>query len=75
MRNLKKQLQELEELLDLTHGQLNTEVRAVMKFKIGQLKKQADEADAIDQWRIASEAAQLLASLLSIVTNVMTLLK
>lgn len=75
MRNLKKQIQELDELFDLTHGQLNTEVRAEMKFKIGQLKKQADEADAANQRQIASEALRLLSSLLSIVTNVMTLLK
>lgn len=75
MRNLKNQLQELEELLELNHGQLNTEVRAAMKQKIDLLKEQADQADAASRGRIASEAVRLLASLLSIVTNVMTLLE
>ena len=40
MRNLKNQLQELEELFELNHGQLNTEVRAAMKQKIDLLKEQ-----------------------------------
>lgn len=75
MRNLKKQVEELEKLFDLTHGQLNTEVRAAMKQKIDLLKEQADKADATSRRRIVSEAIRLMASLLSIVTNVMTLLE
>lgn len=75
MRNLKKQVEELEKLFDLTHGQLNTEVRAAMKQKIDLLKEQADKADATNRRRIVSEAIRLMASLLSIVTNVMTLLE
>lgn len=75
MHNLKNQIQELEELLDLNHGQLNTEVRAAMKLKIAELKRQADQADAANQGRIAAEALRLLSSLLSVITNVMTLLK
>ena len=55
MHNLKNQIQELEELLDLNHGQLNTEVRAAMKLKIAELKRQADQADAANQGRIAAE--------------------
>ncbi|MCD9472967.1 hypothetical protein CJF26_20920 [Photobacterium phosphoreum] len=75
MRKLKNQLQELDELLDLTHSQLNTDVRAAMKLKIDELKRQVDQADVPRQGQIASEALQLLSSLLSVVTNVMTLLK
>ncbi|MFC4275328.1 hypothetical protein [Achromobacter aloeverae] len=75
MQNLKNQIQELDELLDLTHGQLNTEVRVAMKLKIAELKRQADQADALTQGKIASEALRLLASLLSVITNVITLLK
>lgn len=75
MRNLKKQIEELEELFDLTHSQLNTEVRAEMKKKIEMLKKQVDQADAASRGRIASEALRLMASLLSIITNVMKLLE
>lgn len=75
MSKLKNQLQELDELLELTHGQLSTEVRAAMKLKIDELKRQIDQADAPRQGQIASEALQLLSSLLSVITNVMTLLK
>jgi len=75
MQNLKKQIQELETLLDLTRGQLNTEVHAAMQDKIVQLKKQVDQADAASRRQIASEALRLMASLLSMITNVITLLK
>lgn len=75
MQNLKKQIQELETLLDLTRGQLNTEVHAAMQDRIVQLKKQVDKADAASRRQIASEALRLMASLLSMITNVITLLK
>ena len=75
MRNLKNLVQELQQLLDQRHGQLNTEVSAAMQFKVDQLKQKIDEADAAQQRQLASEALRLLASLLSVVTNVMTLLK
>lgn len=75
MRNLKNQIQELDELLELNHSQLNTEVRAAMKLRINVLKEQVDQADAAGRRRIALEALRLMALLLSIVTNVMTLLK
>lgn len=75
MRNLKNLVQELQQLLDQHHGQLNTEVLAAMQFKVDQLKQKIDEADAAQQRQLASEALRLLASLLSVVTNVMTLLK
>lgn len=75
MRNLKNLVQELQQLLDQHHGQLNTEVSAAMQFKVDQLKQKIDEADAAQQRQLASEALRLLASLLSVVTNVMTLLK
>ncbi|AOZ00890.1 hypothetical protein BKK81_17775 [Cupriavidus sp. USMAHM13] len=75
MESFKKQIQELDELFDLTCSQLNTEVRATMKDKIAQLKRQADRADAASRQQLASEALRLMASLLSVVTNVMTLWK
>lgn len=75
MRNLKNLVHELQQLLDQHHGQLNTEVSAAMQFKVDQLKQKIDEADAAQQRQLASEALRLLASLLSVVTNVMTLLK
>lgn len=75
MRNLKNLVQELQQLLDQHHGQLSTEVLAAMQFKVDQLKQKIDEADAAQQRQLASEALRLLASLLSVVTNVLTLLK
>lgn len=75
MRTLKNLAQELDELLDQTHGQLNTEVHAAMKLKVDQLKREIDTADAVRKRQLASEALELLASLLSVVTDVITLLK
>ena len=75
MRTLKNLTQELDELLDQTHGQLNTEVHAAMKLKVDQLKREIDTADAVRKRQLASEALELLASLLSFVTDVITLLK
>lgn len=75
MRTLKNLIQELDELLDQTHGQLNTEVHAAMKLKVDQLKREVDTADAAHKRQITSEALRLLASLLNVVTNVLTLLK
>jgi hypothetical protein len=75
MRNLKNQIHELEELFNLHHSQLNTEVRVAMKIKLDELKKQVEQADAANKRHIASEALRFLSSLLSVVTNVMTLLK
>jgi hypothetical protein len=75
MRTLKNLIQELDELLDQTHGQLNTEVHVAMKLKVDQLIREIDTADAARKRQITSEALRLLASLLSVVTNVLTLLK
>lgn len=75
MRTLKNLIQELDELLDQTNGQLNTEVHVAMKLKVDQLKREIDTADVARKRQITSEALRLLASLLSVVTNVLTLLK
>lgn len=75
MRNLKNLTQELETLLDQNRGQLNTEVFASLKLKIDSLKQEVDSADAAQRRQLAAEALRLLAVLLSVVTNVMTLLK
>lgn len=74
MDSLKDLVQEFEELMRQHHGQLNTEVSAEMQFKVDQLKQKIDEADAAEMRQLAAEALELLATLLSIVTNVMTLL-
>lgn len=75
MRHLKNQLQEFDELLELHRGQLDTDVLVTMKLALDRMKQEVDLADAAQQRRIASEVLKLLASLLSVVTNVMTLWK
>lgn len=75
MRTLKNLVEELDELLDQHHGRLDTEVFAAMQFKVDRMKQEIDKAGAASQRQIASEALRLLAALLSIVTNVATLLK
>jgi hypothetical protein len=75
MRTLKNLVKELEELLHENHGQLNTDVFLDMQFKVDQLKQEVDEAETGKRQQLAFEALRLLAALLSLVTNVMTLLK
>jgi hypothetical protein len=74
MDSLKDLVLEFEELMHQHHGQLNTEVSTEMQFKVDQLKQKIVEADAAEMRQLAAEALELLATLLSIVTNVMTLL-
>lgn len=74
MVSLKDMVLEFEELMHQHHGQLNTKVSAEMQFKVDQLKQKIEEADAAEMRQLAAEALELLATLLSIVTNVMTLL-
>ena len=75
MRHLKNLIQEFDELLNQHRGQLDTEVLASMKLAVDKLKQEVDLADAARTRQLASEALKLLASLLSVVTNVMTLWK
>ncbi|MCH4582523.1 hypothetical protein ACWV16_26480 [Achromobacter xylosoxidans] len=75
MRNLKNLIQELELVLDQNSSQLDTEVFASLKLKIDSLKQEVESANAAQRRHIAAEALRLLAVLLSVVTNVLTLLK
>jgi hypothetical protein len=76
MRNLKNLVQELEGLLHKTHGQLDTDVFDGMQFKVDQLKQEIDKAESSSKrQQLALEALRLLGILLSLVTNVTTLLK
>ncbi|MCV6795798.1 hypothetical protein OII53_06180 [Achromobacter ruhlandii] len=75
MRSLKNLIQELEVVLDQNSSQLDTEVFASLKLKIDSLKQEVESANAAQRRQLAAEALRLLAVLLSVVTNVMTLLK
>lgn len=76
MRTLKNLVEELEELLRKNHGQLDTDVFDGMQFKVDQLKQEVDKVESSSKRQhLALEALRLLGILLSLVTNVTTLLK
>ena len=75
MYNLKNLVKEFEQLLHQNHSRLDTEEFATMQLKVDQMKQEIDKADSARKRELASEALRLLASLLSILTNVTTLLK
>ncbi len=76
MRNLKNLVEELDELFHKHHGQLDTDVFEDMQFKVDQLKQEVDKVESSNRrQQLALEALRLLGILLSLVTNVTTLLK
>jgi hypothetical protein len=64
MRTLKNLVRELEELVHQHRGQ-----------RIEDLKRELDLAEAVNEQRVAAGAVEILAHLLSVVTNVATLLR
>ena len=72
---LKKLVAELEKALVLRGGSLDAHAQDDLKVQIENLKKAIDEADAAKQRQLAVEGLNTLAALLSVATNVLTLLK
>ena len=72
---LKKLVAELEKALVLRDGSLDAHAQDDLKVQIENLKKAIDEADAAKQRQLAVEGLNTLAALLSVATNVLTLLK
>ena len=72
---LKKLVAELEKVLVLRDGSLDAHAQDDLKVQIENLKKAIDEADAAKQRQLAVEGLNTLAALLSVATNVLTLLK
>ena len=72
--NLKTLVNELETLV-ARDDLLDAPAREELITQIESLKRAIDDADAVTLQRLIAEAVSIFASLLSVITNVMTLLK
>ncbi|MCB1925833.1 MAG: hypothetical protein KDJ27_19185 [Gammaproteobacteria bacterium] len=73
--DLKKLVDELEVLLIERGGSLDAPARREFEGQIERLRTSIDGADVVRTAWLRKEALQTLASLLSVLTNVITLLK
>ena len=73
--DLKKLVDELEVLLTERGGSLDAPARREFEAHVERLQKSVDGADANKLAWLRKDALQTMASLLSVLTNVMTLLK
>jgi hypothetical protein len=72
--NLKKLVVELDQLLVQRGDSLDAPTRDEFRSQIESLKRAIDEANAVEVTRLCYEALNVLAALLSIITNVKMLL-
>lgn len=73
--DLKKLVDALEKVFHEQNGSLDAPAREAFQVQIDKLKKGVDEADAEKARQLSADALDVLASLLSVITNVMTLWK
>ena len=73
--DLKKLVGELERVLAERGGSLDAPAWDAFQARIDGLKRAVDEADAAEMSRLTIDALNVLAALLSVITNVMTLLR
>lgn len=73
--DLKKLVGELESVLAERGGSLDAPAREAVQVRIDNLKRAVEKANAAEAAKLRVEALNALATLLSVVTNVMTLLK
>ncbi|MDE2324632.1 MAG: hypothetical protein KGL51_08185 [Betaproteobacteria bacterium] len=73
--DLKKLVGELERVLAERGGSLDAPARDDFETQIESLKRAIDEADVAEMRRLSFDALNVAAALLSIITNVMTLLR
>jgi len=73
--DLKRLVLELACLLEERGGSLDAPAREAFKRRIEILTREIDEAEVAEAARLKVESLDLFAALLSVVTNVMTLLK
>ena len=73
--NLKKLVGELEKVLAERGDSLDAPAREAFQVQINSLKRAVDEAKAAEIGRLTLDVLNVLATLLGVVTNVMTLLK
>ena len=72
--DLKKLVEELECLLIERGGSLDAPARREFEAHVGRLKESIESEDAKKLAEVRKDALQTMAALLSVVTNVMTLL-
>lgn len=72
---LKRLVGELEVVLAVRGDLLDAPTRDAFSTSIESLKRAIDEADAAEEGRLQVDALGLVAAVLSVITNVMTLLK
>ena len=75
MKDLKKIVNEIEAILLKQSSCIDARAREGLNSRIEDLKREIDEADAAELIRRNGEALEILATLLSLITNVMTLWK
>jgi len=73
--DLRKLVAELERVLAIRGSSLDAPAREAFQAQIDCLKRAIGEADVAEVGRLRLEALKVAATLLSIITNVMTLLK
>lgn len=73
--DLKKLVGELERVLAERGGSLDAPARDAFQAQIDGLMRAVDEADAAEMSQLRIDALNLLAVLLGVITNVMTLLR
>jgi hypothetical protein len=73
--DLKRLALELRQLIEERGGLLDAPAREAFELRIELLTRGIDEAEAAQGARLQVEALDLFAALLSVITNVMTLLK
>lgn len=73
--DLKQLVEELENVLSQRGSSLDAPAREAIQARIDNLKRAVEEANAAEMWKLRIEALNALASLLSVATNVMTLLR
>ena len=73
--DLKRLVSELERVFADRGGLLDAPARDAFQARIDDLKRAVDDADAAEMARLRVDALNVLAALLSVITNVVTLLK
>ena len=73
--DLKKLVEELESVLDQRGSSLEAPALEALEARLISLKRAAEESNANEIAQLRMEAINILAALVSIVTNVMTLLR
>lgn len=73
--DMKKLVDELEYLLDVRGGSLDAPARDEFRARLDSLREAIEAAEAAEALRIGNDLMEFTAALLSVVTNVMTLLK